>query len=126
MQSETKTVLVVDDNPATLRTFELMLGSLGYKTAIATDGQAALSALAKTSIDCILMDLDMPVLDGCSTTEFIRNKLRLCRKTLPIIAITALVDQDMPSLCKDFEINSWAFKPVSKEQLKNLLSDAGL
>src|SRR5438105_2740561 len=126
MPTQVRTVLVVDDNAASRRTLELILESLGYKTATAPDGQAALYVLGKTAVDCIFMDLDMPILDGCSATEFIRNKLHLSSKMLPIIAITALPDQDLPTICRDFEMNSWVNKPVTKEQVRELLKAAGL
>src|SRR5687767_3425396 len=99
MESRPKLVLVVDDNATARKMIELICQSLGYRTETAENGQRAVQMLGNITVDCVLMDIDMPVLDGYSASEFIRTKMFLSPKDLPIIAITAMTDQDLPTAC---------------------------
>jgi CheY-like chemotaxis protein len=126
MDSTSKLVLVVDDNESARKIISKIVQSLGYRTETAENGQKAVQVLGRITVDCVLMDLDMPVLDGYSASEFIRTKLKLTQKDLPIFAITAMTDQDLPTACEEFGMNGFANKPVSKDQLFALLVDAGV
>ncbi len=68
-------ILVVDDNPVNLLVAVLMLEHLGYKADQATNGQEAVSALEQQAYDLVLMDLEMPKMDGGEATRQIRSKL---------------------------------------------------
>jgi CheY-like chemotaxis protein len=81
-------VLVVDDNPINLTIASVMLERAGYRVERATDGVEAVRAAAHTRYDAILMDIQMPEMDGIAATRVIRQGPGPSRHT-PIIAITA-------------------------------------
>ncbi len=126
METTAKTILIVDDNDSIRKTIELTVKSLGYRTETAFEGRSAIKVLKKVHADCVLMDLDMPGMDGYATTDFIRKELHLSATHLPIIAITALTDVNLPEVCEDLEINAWALKPVNSAQMRKLLCGVGL
>ncbi|KAJ5259547.1 hypothetical protein N7478_012528 [Penicillium angulare] len=91
MKSDTKGnrhVLVVEDNNINRQIVSRKLQSLGYHVSEATNGQEALDAVQRGEFDCILMDQEMPVMDGKSATMAIRN---LGRDSTPILGVTANV-----------------------------------
>jgi CheY-like chemotaxis protein len=81
-------ILVVDDNKINLRLMTAILEKLGHRVAIAESGQEALDILAAQTFDIVLMDIQMPGLDGVETTRQIRAR-ETGDDRLPIIAVTA-------------------------------------
>jgi len=82
--SEEKTILVVDDEPRYLRLVEVNLVTDGYAVQTAMDGQQAVEAVAGDQPDLILLDVMMPVMDGFTACERIREF-----SSVPIIIVTA-------------------------------------
>lgn len=82
-----KHILVVEDNPDNMYVMDRILTHRGYMVAEATSGQDALTMIAQTSFDMILMDMQMPGLDGYSAVQSIREMP--AAKDVPIIAVTA-------------------------------------
>ncbi|WP_338667477.1 ATP-binding protein [Pseudodesulfovibrio methanolicus] len=83
-------VLVVEDDPVNLITANKIVKRLGHEAVSAIDGQKALEALRKTSFDLVLMDVQMPVMDGVETTKRIRSgEAGEGNRRVPIIAMTA-------------------------------------
>jgi len=82
--SEPKTILLVDDEPRYLRLMEVNLQTEGYGLRMAADGQQALESVAASQPDLILLDVMMPVMDGFTACERIREF-----STVPIIMVTA-------------------------------------
>ena len=86
-------VLVVEDNEINLELVLALLEDVGITTTVAMDGQQALDALEKELFDAVLMDVQMPVMDGLSATRAIRKQQKFA--DLPVIALTAgAMDRD--------------------------------
>lgn len=80
-------LLVVDDNEANRKMMEAMLGAFGCDTLLASGGQEALERLAREPVDAVLLDINMPVMDGVETLAAIRAQARFAG--LPVLGITA-------------------------------------
>ena len=117
-------VLVVDDNPVNRLVAEAMLESLGHKAQLADDGQQAVAATREASFDLILMDIHMPALDGIDASRLIRENWS--RDRLPIVAVTADVLEGTRERCLAAGMNEVLAKPVSRQELKDLIKDLGL
>lgn len=83
-----KTILVVDDNPLNLKLIQDVLRVLGYQTLEAVDGQQALELARKWKPDLIIMDIQLPVMDGLEATRILKADPGTRR--IPIIALTGL------------------------------------
>ena len=82
-------LLVVEDNPVNRLVATRLLEKQNHTVRTATNGREALDMIEKEKFDCVLMDVQMPVLDGFEATAAIRNKERVSGGHLPIIALTA-------------------------------------
>lgn len=111
-------VLVAEDNSINARYIEALLVRIGHQVVVVGNGQEALNALQQHAFNCILMDLQMPLLDGFQATEAIRkNERETAAARLPIIALTAhALRGDRESiLAKGFD--GYVAKPVELKQL---------
>ncbi|TDD98801.1 response regulator [Flavobacterium cellulosilyticum] len=107
-------VLVVEDIPLNQLLMETLLDDFGFERDIAENGEIAIEKLKKETYDVILMDLQMPVMNGLDATKYIRNTMHL--KT-PIIALTADVTTVDLAKCKDVGMNDYIAKPVDERIL---------
>lgn len=116
-------ILVAEDVAVNRKVIELYLKRLGYRADLVADGQEALDALAVTPYDLILMDLQMPELDGLSATRKIR-KNPLWQKRPYMVALTAnvLIEQQAEAL--DAGMQDYLCKPLRAEALADALSRA--
>ena len=116
-------LLLVEDNPVNLAVGEKLLTVLGYRCDIATNGQIALEKMAATGYDLVLMDCQMPVLDGYAATRQWRDLevLQQAPLRLPIVAMTANAMAGDRQRCLDAGMDDYLSKPVSREQLQNCL-----
>ncbi len=116
-------LLLVEDNPVNLAVGEKLLSVLGYACDIAVNGQIALEKMATGQFDLVLMDCQMPVLDGYSATREWRDRetLRKSPRRLPIVAMTANAMAGDRQRCLDAGMDDYLSKPVSREQLENCL-----
>ncbi|WLD57979.1 ATP-binding protein [Salinispirillum sp. LH 10-3-1] len=115
------TILLADDNNVNLIVTEKILSTFGVQVITASNGEAAVDAYIhyRDEIDLILMDVEMPVLDGLSATAIIR---RLAEgRTLPIIALTGNALQKNIQECYDGGMDDHLTKPVSKSTLYYML-----
>lgn len=110
-------VLVVDDHPVNRRVIRLFLEPFDCELVEAENGQVALDVLAQRPIDLVLMDVNMPVLDGLEATRRLRQDPRFYR--LPVIALTADVMSAQIKTCLDAGCDAHVAKPID---LRNLLS----
>ena len=117
------TVLVVEDNPVNLAIAEEMLESLGLDCIEAQDGVEALDVLSRRSVDLVLMDCQMPVMDGYTATQHIRArevKQRLPRT--PIVALTANAYEEDAAHAMEVGMDGHLAKPYTRDQLRDIIS----
>jgi CheY-like chemotaxis protein len=117
------TVLLVEDNPVNLLIAIEMLQSLGLDVIEAEDGAQALEQIARNPVDLVLMDCQMPVMDGYTATRHIREREReLDLPRLPIIALTAdAFDEDMRQ-SEAAGMDAHLSKPYTRGQLRAMLT----
>jgi two-component system sensor histidine kinase/response regulator len=113
-------ILLVEDNEFNQQVASELLSCAGIKVDIAGDGQQALEMLQKQSYDAVLMDMQMPVMDGMTATREIRQNNKF--KELPIIAMTAHVMQKDVQMCIESGMNDHIAKPIDPDEMfKKLL-----
>lgn len=108
-------ILVVEDNPINQEIAVEILKTVGVIPRVAKDGEQAIEAVSSESYDAVLMDIQMPRMDGYEATRKIRENERF--QTLPIIAMTASALPSDEKKCMDAGMNAYVTKPV---QLKKL------
>ena len=116
------TILVADDNLVNQQVAQGMLEHLGFNTVLADDGAEAIDLLSKEEIDLILMDCQMPVLDGYQTTEQIRASETDTR--LPIVALTANATQADAEKCFASGMDDFLAKPIDIKAFEQVLHKA--
>jgi len=115
-------VLVVEDNPINQQVVNAMLRSLGVQVTLASNGQEAVELVQNCDFDLVLMDCQMPVMDGFQATAAIR-RLPLGRgERLPIAAVTANALQGDEQNCLEAGMNDFLPKPFKLAQLQALLA----
>jgi len=88
-----------------------------YKSLIVDDGYAAIEALGKESFDAILMDINMPLINGFETTRLIRKK----GNQIPIIALTAFAKDEIESEARESGMNEILIKPFEASKLNKII-----
>ncbi|MFO5476459.1 MAG: response regulator, partial [Dolichospermum sp.] len=117
-------LLVAEDNPVNQKVILKQLHSLGYKADIVANGQEVLEMLDNIAYDLILMDCQMPILDGLKTTKVIRSRpiSSFVNHRQPIvIAITANAMKEDQQSCLDAGMDDYFSKPITKDKLATLL-----
>ena len=112
-------VLVVDDNAVNRRVAERMLLQLGHVPTMASDGNEALALLSALTFDLVLMDCQMPDLDGYETTRRLRAAGRVA---LPVVAVTASVMAEDRDRCLAAGMNDFMGKPFSARTLDDVVT----
>ncbi|MDK2973193.1 MAG: two-component system, sensor histidine kinase and response regulator [Candidatus Sumerlaeota bacterium] len=120
MQNLGLRVLVAEDNAVNSMVAKRMLEKLGCRADIVGDGQEAIEALERLPYDAILMDCQMPVLDGFETTRRIRNSSGI-NKSIAIIAMTANALQGDRERCMEAGMDDYLSKPLHMDQLFSML-----
>jgi len=117
-------VLLAEDNPVNQDMMLELLRLLGVEAVLAENGQQALEAIEKETFDVVLMDCQMPVLDGFAATRAIREKEKaISSDRQPIVALTANALQGDREKCLASGMDEYLSKPVSSSQLRNMLSN---
>ena len=112
-------VLLVDDHRMNQIVAEDMLKTIGLEVAIVDNGRQAVERALTESFDLVLMDLQMPDMDGYEATRAIRAQAHLA--TLPILAMTAHVMSSVHERCREAGMNGHVDKPVDLEHLYRIL-----
>ncbi len=121
--TSTKDVLIVDDNKINRIVAQRLLETLGYSCDVAVDGRAAVEQLEHSSYKAVLMDVQMPELDGFEATRLIRSSdSRVLNHDIPIIALTAYAGDDDKAKCTAAGMNDYVGKPLVLEELKAKLT----
>ena len=113
-------ILIVEDNDVNAVILTRMLALHGYRSKTVRSGADALAAASKTTFAAILMDCQMPVMDGFTTTRKLRERARAGSRT-PIIAITATATTEDQSRCIAAGMDDYLPKPIMMERLVEVL-----
>ncbi len=108
-------VLLVEDNPVNQTVARSLLNTGGVITDIAENGMEAIEKIKNNRYDAVLMDIQMPKMDGIEATRHIRNKLRIT--DLPIIAMTAHAMHGDREKCLEAGMNDYVPKPIDRKEL---------
>lgn len=115
-------VLVVEDNAVNQQVARGLLAALGHQVTIAPDGAAGLAAVLRTRFDLVLMDVQMPGMDGLEATRAIRQ-LQGEARDIPIIAMTANAMASDRDDCMAAGMDGFVSKPVNNARLRSILDD---
>jgi CheY-like chemotaxis protein len=118
-----KRILVVDDNEVNLKIAQLQLSKMGYAADAVSGGRAAIEALARAAYWVVLMDCEMPDLDGYLATEEIRRREGSGARTR-IVAMTAHVLEGARERCFEAGMDDYISKPVTQKALAEALQRA--
>jgi len=122
-------ILLAEDNPVNQTLAVRLLEKRGYVVSVAGDGQAAITALENDSFDLVLMDIQMPGLDGFEATLAIREKEKRMGGHIPIIAMTAHALKGDQERCLAVGMDGYVSKPIRTTELfsaiENLLENKG-
>jgi signal transduction histidine kinase/CheY-like chemotaxis protein len=121
--SQGATILVTDDNAVNRQIARQLLTKLGHKVLEARDGSEAIETIRRGNIDLVLMDVQMPVMDGLCATKKIREMGGLLGLT-PIIGLTANAMIGDENEMRSAGMDAFLAKPVRLEQLKQALASA--
>jgi two-component system, chemotaxis family, CheB/CheR fusion protein len=111
---ENANVLVVEDVALNQLLIKIILADFGYEVDVADNGKIALEKLRKNKYDIILMDLQMPEMNGFETTKYIREEMK---SQIPIIALTADVTTVDVEKCIAFGMDDYISKPIDEKLL---------
>ncbi len=120
---EGMSILLVDDTPENLFVMESALEDLGCKIFQAPSGNEALQMLAQHEIDLVLLDVQMPTMDGFEVAELMRGSRKT--KNVSIIFITA-ISKDIKYIEKGYEVGAenYLFKPIQPSELRQKVKAA--
>lgn len=112
-------VLVVDDNAINRVVAGALLQRMGLQVAYAENGAEALQDMQTAAFDLVLMDMQMPVLDGLTATQLARAR----GETLPIVGLTANAFESDRQACLDAGMNGFLAKPMTRQKLEAVLGE---
>lgn len=112
-------ILLAEDNKTNQKVALAILKKTGIPIDVAEDGKLVISALQSNKYDLVLMDIQMPQMDGIEATQFIRNKLQNIE--IPIVATTAQSMKGDSEKCINAGMNDYLSKPVTAEKLYKTL-----
>jgi two-component system, sensor histidine kinase and response regulator len=118
--AEVPVVLVVEDNPVNQKVVCHMLRKMGFAVELAEDGQQGVERLRNGNFDLVLMDCQMPVMDGYEATRSIRS-LGDARSRIPVVALTANAMEGDREKCLAAGMDDYLSKPAKAEHLRTML-----
>jgi len=114
-------VLLAEDNPVNRQLVKALLGKCGHTVITVGNGRDAIAALADGSIDLVLMDVQMPEMDGLEATAVIRTLETVTGAHVPIIALTAHAMKGDREACLAAGTDGYLSKPVNAKDLFALI-----
>lgn len=121
-ENKTYQILLVEDNIFNQKVASIILKKMGYQVSIANDGLEAINALEINNYDVVLMDMQMPNLDGLEATQRIRSaNSNVKNPQIPIIAMTANAMQGDRERCLQVGMNDYVSKPINIDDLQAVL-----
>ncbi|HJX83510.1 MAG TPA: response regulator, partial [Candidatus Angelobacter sp.] len=119
-------ILLVEDNAINHMLATRLLQKCGHFVTLATSGAEALTTLAAQSFDLVLMDVQMPGMDGFETTATIRARESTLERHTPIIALTAHAIKGDRQRCLDAGMDGYVSKPINTRELLEEIGNLGL
>ncbi len=114
-----RSVLVVDDNPVNLKLLRFLLVSHGYEVTLAEDAKSAQAALQQCPPDLILMDIQLPDVDGLTLTKTLKSDPGM--RHIPILAVTAYAMKGDDVRAHEAGVDGYLTKPIDKQKLLSLV-----
>ncbi|HIJ79713.1 MAG: ATP-binding protein [Desulfobulbaceae bacterium] len=133
--AESGRILLVDDNAVNQRLASIIIAKLGYEVEVAGDGLEALELLKIHDFDLVLMDIQMPNMDGMTATRKVREieadpqlrrqyqSLNSSQDPLPVLGLTAHVRKEDEEACYAAGMNGFLTKPIIKKKLAEILAE---
>ncbi len=115
-------ILVAEDSPVNQRVVTRMLEKMGHLPTITHNGREALSMLNAETFDVILMDVQMPEIDGLTATRTIRDQEKQSRSHIPIVAMTAHAMKGDKELCLEAGMDGYLSKPATSRGIAEALT----
>jgi CheY-like chemotaxis protein len=116
-------ILLVEDNPVNQKVTLKLLDKMGYRVDAVDNGKEALAALETLPYTLVLMDVQMPEMDGLEATRQVRRASRAVQNpNVPIIALTAHATMEHRKQCLDAGMNDYLAKPVQPDELAKVIS----
>jgi signal transduction histidine kinase/ActR/RegA family two-component response regulator len=110
-------ILIVEDDPVNRKTLRYLLEKLGHSTEEAPNGLVALDMIAESSFDLVLMDIQMPEMNGLEATKRIRSLPRQDRRSIPVIAVTAHAMKGDKEMFLQAGMDDYISKPIDLQTL---------
>lgn len=111
-------VLIAEDSDVNRMVVKKHIEKIGFQYFFVENGQECINTLKENQFDIILMDMQMPVMDGFQATEYIRSQFNDEKKSIPIISMTADVSSEAVESYKKAGVNEVLKKPFNTEELK--------
>ncbi|NOZ47639.1 MAG: response regulator [Chlorobi bacterium] len=116
-------ILIVDDIIMNRILLTEIINNLGFEYLEAENGKKAIEILKNTEIDIVLMDIEMPVMNGLETTQYIRTKLATNKSNTPIIALTAHDPNDFFSDFEETGFDHLLTKPYTLNKISEVINE---
>jgi CheY-like chemotaxis protein len=124
-QASSLDILLADDNPVNSKIACTMLEKAGHRIDVVADGAAAIEAVLGKAYDLVLMDVQMPVMDGLEATRRIRAITKTGATHLPIVAVTANAMTGDDQQCLDAGMDDYVTKPIDRARLLSKVNQWG-
>jgi two-component system sensor histidine kinase/response regulator len=116
-------ILVAEDNPTSQLIARKTLEKIGHHVEIAQNGSEAVKMAEKGDFDLVLMDAEMPVLNGLEATRLIRKRERVSGRHIPIIAMTAYAMKEDKNKCLKAGMDGYLSKPAKPEEINAIVAE---
>ncbi|MDL1956196.1 MAG: PAS domain S-box protein [Candidatus Desulfofervidus auxilii] len=116
-------ILVAEDNPVNQKLIVKILEKQGWQVTVANNGKEAVEITEKEDFDLVLMDIQMPKMDGLSATRAIREREKITGKHLPIIALTAHAFEEDKKECLAAGMDAYISKPIKIQKLFEIIEN---
>jgi two-component system sensor histidine kinase/response regulator len=116
-------ILLAEDNAVNRQLALLLLQKQGHRVTCARDGAEALVLFDQARFDLVLMDVEMPNLNGLEASMAIREREKTCGGHIPIVAMTACVMKGDEEMCLASGMDAYLSKPIRPKDLANLIRD---
>ncbi len=116
-------ILVAEDNPVNQKVAQIMLKKMGLRADVVANGQEAINMLQIIPYDLVLMDCQMPDMDGFEATRLIRQQgSKVLNPSVPIIAMTAFAMRGDRDKCIQAGMNDFIAKPIQRKELAKVVA----